>query len=342
MEGWPIFTYKDFSNKYLTRKYIIPAASIFTMLLIIIVIMNAKTFTVAADGGQKKFITFKHTVAEALETKKITIGPKDKIEPALDSIISKGDTVTIKRAVSVEVTVDDKRLDILSAEEDVASMFDAEGISLGTEDRVEPGKDTKLSSDMEIVITRVETKTLAETVPVDFKEVIKKDSRMANTKHKVTQEGKAGEKQITYRAVYEDNKEVSREATGETITKEPVDRIVVQGTYPLMPVAKDGSIMAYSRVFEARATAYWAVRGVGRTYTASGRKAVRNPEGYSTIAVDRDVIPYGTKLFIEGYGFAIAADTGTSIIGNKIDVLFDTYKEACNWGAKYVNVYVLN
>ncbi len=108
-----------------------------------------------------------------------------------------------------------------------------------------------------------------------------------------------------------------------------------------MPVSRGGSIMSYSRVFEARATAYWAINGVGKTYTASGRKAVWNPDGYSTIAVDPKVIPYGTKLFVQGYGFAIAADTGTAIKGNKIDVYFNTYRQACDWGAKYVKVYIL-
>src|SRR3712207_7625161 len=75
-------------------------------------------------------------------------------------------------------------------------------------------------------------------------------------------------------------------------------------------------------------TLFRSVNGVGSTYTSSGRKAIRNPNGYSTIAVDPRVIPFGTKLYVEGYGYAIAADEGTSIIGKTIDVYFNTYKEA--------------
>ena len=100
--------------------------------------------------------------------------------------------------------------------------------------------------------------------------------------------------------------------------------------------------MAYSRIIKVKATAYSAVHGIGTTYTSSGRKAVRNHDDYSTIAVDPNVIPIGTKLFVEGYGFAVAADTGTAIKGNAIDVFFDTRRESSKWAVKYVNVYVLN
>lgn len=77
------------------------------------------------------------------------------------------------------------------------------------------------------------------------------------------------------------------------------------------------------------------------TITASGRKSVRNPIGISTVAVDPTVIPYGTYLYIEGYGYAIAADTGLSIKGYKLDLFFNSYSEACNWGRQHVNVTIL-
>jgi 3D (Asp-Asp-Asp) domain-containing protein len=230
----------------------------------------------------------------------------------------------------------------MSSADNVGLMLQAEGIKLGESDKINPSLDTHLTEDMNIEVIRVETKTLSEVVPVNFKEVVKSNRRLANTKRRVLQAGKNGEKRITYSVVYENGIEVSRTTVKEAVTKNPVDRVIEQGAYPLMPVSRGGSILPYSKVINVRATAYWAVRGVGRTYTASGRRAVRNPDGYSTIAVDPSIFPYGTKLFIEGYGFAIAADTGTAIVGNKIDVFFDTYREACSYGAKYVKVYRLN
>ncbi len=93
--------------------------------------------------------------------------------------------------------------------------------------------------------------------------------------------------------------------------------------------------------FRVKATAY-STDSPGNTYTASGMKTERNPNGYSTIAVDPNVIPLGTKLYVEGYGNAIAADTGSAIKGNFIDVFFNTREETSNWGVKYLNVQILD
>ena len=59
------------------------------------------------------------------------------------------------------------------------------------------------------------------------------------------------------------------------------------------------------------------------------------------IAVDPSVIPLGTKVYVEGYGYAIAGDTGGSIKGNKIDVFFPTKAEAFRWGCRKVKIKIL-
>lgn len=333
---------KKFIKKTTLKKYIIP----FTVVLVIVFIFTAmyakrKTITVIVDGEKRIITTYRNTVAQVLKTNDILIGPKDKISIPLDSQLSNEQVIAIKRAVNVKIRIDDMDVDLLSSEENIGSMILAEGITLGENDRVEPGIETKLTEGMDIKVVRVNNRTITEVVPIPFKEVVKANKSLSNTKRQVTKEGRNGEKEISTKVTYEDGVEVSREIIGERLIKSPQDRIIVQGTYPHMPVSRGGSIMSYSGVFEARATAYWAVRGVGKTYTASGRKAVWNPDGYSTIAVDPKVIPYGTKLFVQGYGFAIAADTGTAIKGNKIDVYFNTYDQACDWGAKYVKVYIL-
>lgn len=83
-------------------------------------------------------------------------------------------------------------------------------------------------------------------------------------------------------------------------------------------------------------TAYY-----GHGITASGLKPVRNPDGISTIAVDPNVIPLGTKVYVSGYGLAIAADTGGAIKGNIIDVFLNTHEECMSWGRRQVTVQIL-
>jgi len=324
------------------KKYIIPAIPLIVIVTVsTIVYIMRKPITVIIDGKPMKIVSYKSTVKEVVENKKITVGPKDKIMPAFAAKVAKNDTIAIKRAVNVKVAVDGKDLSILSAEENIEAMLKAEGITYKTEDKINPAKDTKLSAGMNISIVRVDARTSTETLVVDFKTVVKKSSDLPNTYRKITQEGANGERKVTTTVIYEDNKEVSRKTIEDTITKKPIDKVIVQGTYPSMPVSSDGKVMSYSRTFTARATAYSAIHGIGKTYTASGRKAVRNPNGYSTIAVDPSVISFGTKLFVEGYGFAIAADSGSGVLGNSIDVFFDTYKESCNWAVKHVKVYIL-
>ena len=60
-----------------------------------------------------------------------------------------------------------------------------------------------------------------------------------------------------------------------------------------------------------------------------------------TIAVDPTLIPMGTKLYVEGYGYGVAEDIGGSIKGNRIDIFLDTYNEAIKWGRRNVKLYII-
>ncbi|MEG0471597.1 MAG: 3D domain-containing protein [Solibacillus sp.] len=74
--------------------------------------------------------------------------------------------------------------------------------------------------------------------------------------------------------------------------------------------------------------------------TAYGIDLKKNPD-IKLIAVDPKVIPLGTKVWVEGYGIAIAGDTGGSIKGNKIDIFVKTKTIAYNWGRKTVEIKIL-
>ena len=89
------------------------------------------------------------------------------------------------------------------------------------------------------------------------------------------------------------------------------------------------------------ATAYTAdCQGCSGT-TATGVDLKANPDA-KVIAVDPSVIPLGSKVYVEGYGYATAADTGSAIKGNRVDIFVPNQQDAVNWGVKNVKVQILN
>lgn len=93
---------------------------------------------------------------------------------------------------------------------------------------------------------------------------------------------------------------------------------------------------AAKKTLTLEATAYTA-----HTTTAMGTIPVRNPNGLSSVAVDKNVIPLGSKVYVSGYGYAIACDTGSDIVGNRIDLFMNSEAECLSFGRKTVTVYII-
>ena len=144
-----------------------------------------------------------------------------------------------------------------------------------------------------------------------------------------------GEETTTVIKEFLDGKVVATNTKVE-LTKKPVDILFKVGTEGHSAVSRG----SYTRgkVVEVVATAYMANEGRLNpgSKTATGRRAE-----YGIVAVDPRVIPLHSILFVEGYGLAIAADTGGAIKGNRIDVCVSSRSEMANWGRKKVKVHVL-
>ncbi|MFS0638273.1 LysM peptidoglycan-binding domain-containing protein [Mesobacillus foraminis] len=96
-----------------------------------------------------------------------------------------------------------------------------------------------------------------------------------------------------------------------------------------------------SKEITVSATAYTAdCKGCSGT-TATGVDLKANPN-QKVIAVDPSVIPLGTKVHVQGYGYATASDTGGAIKGNKIDVFIPNQSDAIEWGRKQVKVTIID
>lgn len=101
-------------------------------------------------------------------------------------------------------------------------------------------------------------------------------------------------------------------------------------------VSSTSSSGTYLSTFSMTATAY-----TGGSFTAMGLKPVRDPNGLSTISVDPSVIPLGSKVYVEGYGYAIASDTGGAIKGNKIDLYMNSLQDCYSFGRRTVTLHIV-
>ncbi|HWK22072.1 MAG TPA: LysM peptidoglycan-binding domain-containing protein [Ureibacillus sp.] len=129
--------------------------------------------------------------------------------------------------------------------------------------------------------------------------------------------------------------ESSSEATTNSTDNETVKENSPETTTSTSSSSSD------SKVLTVQATAYTASCEGCTGITSTGINLKENPDA-KVISVDPTVIPLGSKVYVEGYGEAVAGDTGGGIKGNKIDVFVPTQQEAINFGVKQLNVTILD
>ena len=307
------------------------------------------TIVVSIDGKETKLVTFKDNFEDVLKENNIVLNPKDIVVPSIKTKVMKNDRIDIKKALKVTVTVDGKELNIETPENTVEEMLISEGLDVKETDKVLPSRFVPIQEGLKVAIKRIEYKTVSQIKDIDYSTVVNKDNNFEKGKTKVVQDGQLGEKVVNTFIIFEDGVEIDRGIISEAVTKQPVSKVIAMGNMKAVSFSRGGSgiksvasmgNISYKSTLKVQSTAYTADykstgkrpgdKGFGRT--ATGTIARRVPNGYSTVAVDRRVIPFGTKLYIEGYGFAIAEDTGGAIKGNKIDVFFNTNAECMNWG----------
>ena len=334
-------------NYFSSGPKLIFIAMLILMCTVIVFVNSRKKITVSFDNGKTlQIVTFRSNLTKMMEDNNINLGPKDKVTPGVNSRIKDGERIFIKRAVNIEILADGRDCKIKSAEKDVKTMLKKEKIAYSDVDKLSQPLSRKLYGGMKLVITRVNSEVVRNIQSIDYDTVVQNDDNMVKGDKKVVQQGETGVKESTYKIIYEDGKQVSKDLLNEVVSKDPVKQIISVGTLGVISASRGGSIY-YTKTLNARVTAYSAgYRSTGKNpgdsgygITATGTAAVRNSNGYSSIAVDPSVIPFGTKLYIPGYGLAVAVDIGGAIKGNSIDIFFNSESEADSWGVKRLTVY---
>ena len=171
--------------------------------------------------------------------------------------------------------------------------------------------------------------TVQERVPYDIRYVPEQSAVRGQVA--VWTAGTGGVRERVFRLAYEDGALVSRVLVSDALLEPPVGEILAVGTPTYRGGATNEFYMeatAYSPTVQETDSDPWT--------TASGMKS-----GQGVVAVDPKVIPLGSKLYVEGYGYAIAGDTGGAIKGSRIDVFFYSPLDMAKWGRRWVRVFVL-
>lgn len=290
------------------------------------------------NGEEKKVWTTAKTVKEFLTESEIAVKEQDQLSVPLETKIKQGLKIHLDTAFQVVVNDGGEERTVWSTSTTVADFLEQQGIKLNELDRVEPGLDQMIGENVPVNIVRVEKVTDVVEEPLEFATVTQKDSNLESGKQQVVQEGKIGKVQKTYEVILENGQEVSKTLISENVMEKATDKIVAVGTKEMTQLVSRGT--ETGKEFYVSSTAYTASCNGCSGKTAIGIDLHANP-GAKIIAVDPSVIPLGTKVYVEGYGYAVAADTGTRIKGNKIDVFFASQSDAYRWGQRTVKIKIL-
>ncbi|MCL6479681.1 MAG: ubiquitin-like domain-containing protein [Peptococcaceae bacterium] len=292
---------------------------------------TSKTVTLVDGKKEVKIKTRASDVNKLLQEQNTVLGPYDRVKPELSAKLSNGSRVEVLRANRITITVDNETLEIVSAAETVGDVLKEKQIALGGEDIVKPDVGEKITGETEIRVVRVRTENEVVKAPIPYRTKQVPNDDMARGISRTVIKGKNGEELQTWLVAYHDNQVVSRQLVDRKTLSNPVDRVVQVGTG--QTVSRGGKVIRFREAMEVIATAY--------THTGHNTASGTKPE-YGVVAVDPQVIPLGTRMYIEGYGYAKALDTGGAIKGKRIDVFVESYSEADRWGVRTVKVYLLD
>lgn len=333
---------------------------------------NYRWATVYVDGNTYECVTLATNIQMVLEEIGVELRDEDYVFPGREELLKRNTAISIVRAQPYAVTHDGKCSVIWSAKSKVADVLTDLGVNWQEQDLVLPPLDSPATGIKDITVVRVRSDLSYEiaTLPCSIHRVA--NNSLYRGQERVVQLGRDGEVMQVIETVYHDQQPVECRVIEREVKVATRDKIIEYGT--ISSINRGGYTIGIRRVLDVTSTAYCSgmpgsgcpvddrgyskCTGKATGYTATGRKA---KEGSGTqedpyiIAVDPRMIPLGTLCYLSfkkggvttkhgriiSDGFAIAADTGGAIKGNRIDILFDNHWVAWYYGRKNVRVFVV-
>jgi uncharacterized protein YabE (DUF348 family) len=301
-----------------------------------ITIRHAISVQLDDDGRQSSIQTASATVGEALFEAGVTLYLADTVTPDINTPITADQHITIQRSSPISIVADGVTLETRAQGTTVGDGLAAAGVVLMGMDYSIPTETSSLQPGMLIRVIRVTESIIQEQETIPFETVYQGDPTLEIDQLTVAQEGQNGISKTDVRVQYENGIEISRQAEGNVVAVEPKNRIVSYGTNVVIrSVDTPDGPREYWRRIRMYATSYHPETLGGDNITATGRVLTKG-----IVGIDPTVIPYGTELFVPGYGVGIAADTGGP---RRTRLWIDLGYDDANWvsWSKPVDVYLL-
>jgi 3D (Asp-Asp-Asp) domain-containing protein len=300
------------------------------------------TVTLVANGTSAKFVTPAATVDGFLRERKIQPAQGDFLSVPRDANIGDEMKIEYRAAAPYRVLADGSEIPVTVAATTVGDILDAAHIVLGALDEVAPAVSEHPPADGAVRITRVSAWNETKTTPIPHRTEVRLEATVAPGRTQTLEAGSDGVTETVYHYVQRDADAPVRTLVGSRIARSPKTRIVVHGLgeyEAFRQLAQEGlstSLSIAGTALRMIATAY-----IPQCYGCSGITKTGLPAGHGVVAVDPRVIPLGTKLYIPGYGHAVAGDIGGAINGRRIDLGFNHLDDALRFGRREITVYIV-
>ena len=297
---------------------------------------------VIIEGAQETVSTSsRQTVAGALREAGVIVGPGDRVLPDPQAPLEIDTRIEVLHAHPVTIALPDGHRVVYTLARTVREVLDEEGIILPEGAFVDPSFETPVTSEMSVRVVQLGSSNDVAYEYIESSTVYELDPSLPPGQTR-TVAGRDGVRVRRYSITYVDGVEVGRELVEDKLDPEPVDTVIY---YPTRTgrndAVPDGSSGSVGRTLRVYATAYNPA-SAGRSpddpnygVTASGAVVT-----YGIVAVDPEIIPLGTRMFVPGYGYAVAGDTGGAVKGYIIDLGFPDGVEI-DWVSKWVDIYIL-
>jgi 3D (Asp-Asp-Asp) domain-containing protein len=312
------------------------------------------TLSVTADGITTSYTVNLPeegiTVSQFLKNQNVRLDSEDELSQDKTALIEDGMNIAVTRSFPVAVRSQGEVSLITVTGGTVGDALRASGVDFDAEDELNYLSFEDLEPGMKIVHTDVVTEYTTAKRAITHKEKVVYDEDVYNdTDPVIIQHGEDGSKNVTQRVIIKDGVEVSREIVNQIIITPATDEIIKKGSKIHYQTKLTGEYRIYKKAPTAGKDG-WVEMKVDyiTAYCTGTRTSTGKRPKLGTIAVNTYYIPYGTEIYVPGYGYGTAQDTGafrkyTRSDGspvNQLDLWMNTEKECSRWGRKR-NVTVL-